>query len=270
MPALLGARGGETVLHCVCDQMGTPKVFRASMGRAAKHLWYDSFGSLYNDSMPDLHIPVGFAGGLADKDTGLVRFGYRDYDPATGRFTCPDPLGDTGGDHDLYDYCVDDPVSLVDPIGLNPFAVYQGAMFIAQQAARYAPRIAAAAQRGAQAIANGAQRAGQAIADGVTKVGNAVADGAQRLHIASQSEGKVGQAVRGVMKGAQAAEGAFTPFTGIIPESSAGKIGATIAGAYAERARIGAFAKDSLDTLTEGAKLAKQVKEEMEAKERLR
>lgn len=40
-----------------------------------------------------------------------VHFGYRDYDPNMGRFTAPDPLGDTGGDHDLYDYCIDDPVT---------------------------------------------------------------------------------------------------------------------------------------------------------------
>ena len=53
-----------------------------------------------------------------DPDTGFVRFGWRDYDPAVGRFTAPDPLGDTGGDHDVYEYCVDDPVSCVDPTGL--------------------------------------------------------------------------------------------------------------------------------------------------------
>ena len=34
------------------------------------------------------------------------------------RFTAPDPLGDTGGDHDLYDYCIDDPVTMNDPAGL--------------------------------------------------------------------------------------------------------------------------------------------------------
>ena len=50
----------------------------------------------------------------------LVRFRYHGYDPATGRFTCPDPLGDTGGDHDVYDYCVDDPVTMNDPSGLIP------------------------------------------------------------------------------------------------------------------------------------------------------
>ena len=53
-----------------------------------------------------------------DPHTGFIRFGFRDYDPATGRFTARDPMGDTGGDHDLYDYCVDDPVSFVDPQGL--------------------------------------------------------------------------------------------------------------------------------------------------------
>ena len=63
---------------------------------------------------------MGFAGGLTDPDTGFVRFGWRDYDPAVGRFTAPDPLGDTGGDHDLYEYCVDDPVSMCDPEGLIP------------------------------------------------------------------------------------------------------------------------------------------------------
>ncbi|MEW5773641.1 MAG: RHS repeat-associated core domain-containing protein [Thermodesulfobacteriota bacterium] len=41
----------------------------------------------------------GERGGLRDKFTGLVRFLHRDYDPTVGRFTAPDPLGDTGGDH---------------------------------------------------------------------------------------------------------------------------------------------------------------------------
>ena len=85
---------------------GTPKAYRGPDNRPVKHLWYDSFGNRYQDTRPELYMPIGFAGGLLGKDTGLVRFGYRDYDPFTGRFTGPDPLGDTGGDHDLYDYCV--------------------------------------------------------------------------------------------------------------------------------------------------------------------
>ncbi|MGE4505536.1 MAG: RHS repeat-associated core domain-containing protein [Desulfovibrionaceae bacterium] len=50
---------------------------------------------------------------------GYVRFGLRDYDPFTGRFTAKDPLGYAAGDPDLYGYCLDDPVNAVDPWGLD-------------------------------------------------------------------------------------------------------------------------------------------------------
>jgi len=46
-----------------------------------------------------------------------VRFGYRDYDPETGRRTAKDPILFAGGDTDLYGYCVNDPVNLIDPAG---------------------------------------------------------------------------------------------------------------------------------------------------------
>ena len=55
---------------------------------------------------------------MTDPDTGLVHFGWRDYDPTIGRFTALDPAKDRRGDGDLYDYCIDDPVSRVDPTGL--------------------------------------------------------------------------------------------------------------------------------------------------------
>jgi RHS repeat-associated protein len=102
-----------------CDQVGTPKALLAPDGRVVKRMVYDSFGNPLVDTCPCFFLPRGFAGGLADRHTGLVRFGFRDYDPRTGRFTAPDPLGDTGGDHDPYDYCVDDPVSAFDPLGLE-------------------------------------------------------------------------------------------------------------------------------------------------------
>jgi RHS repeat-associated protein len=101
-----------------CDQVGTVKALIDPDGTVVKRLEYDSFGLPLLDTCPYFFFPLGFAGGLVDRHTGLVRFGFRDYDPHTGRFTAPDPLGDTGGDHDLYDYCVDDPVSAYDPTGL--------------------------------------------------------------------------------------------------------------------------------------------------------
>ena len=116
--AFLSNHASPLELFCGLDQVGTLRTLTFKNGQLAKEIWQDSFGVQYYDSFPDLFIPVGFAGGLADPGTGLVRFGYRDYDPQVGRFTAKDPLGDTGGDHDLWDYCVDDPVSMVDPEGL--------------------------------------------------------------------------------------------------------------------------------------------------------
>jgi len=54
---------------------------------------------------------------LYDTDTGLIRFGYRDYDPETGRWTARDPIGFDGGDTNLYGYVLGDPVNFIDPEG---------------------------------------------------------------------------------------------------------------------------------------------------------
>ncbi len=113
------AAHARSVTFCIgSDQVGTVKALIDPDGTVVKRLEYDSFGLPLLDTCPYFFFPLGFAGGLVDRHTGLVRFGFRDYDPRTGRFTAPDPLGDTGGDHDLYDYCVDDPVSAYDPTGL--------------------------------------------------------------------------------------------------------------------------------------------------------
>jgi len=61
--------------------------------------------------------PFGFAGGLHDPDTGLVRFGARDYDAEIGRWTAKDPIGFGGGTTNLYEYCANDPVNCIDPTG---------------------------------------------------------------------------------------------------------------------------------------------------------
>jgi RHS repeat-associated protein len=55
---------------------------------------------------------------LYDPDTGLVRFGARDYDAQVGRWLAKDPIGFGGGQSNLYGYVANDPVNLVDPSGL--------------------------------------------------------------------------------------------------------------------------------------------------------
>ena len=82
--AMLGKSGGVLELRCGLDQVGTLTLLTDKRGFPVKEIRRDSFGLLLSDSLPDLFIPVGFAGGLEDPDTGLVHFGYRDYDIGGG------------------------------------------------------------------------------------------------------------------------------------------------------------------------------------------
>ena len=100
------------------DQVGTPRVITDTTGHILKILEYDSFGLPLSDSNPSFPLLIGFAGGLADPDTGLVRFGFRDYDPESGRWTAIDPILFAGGQVNLYAYCGSDPVGLRDPSGM--------------------------------------------------------------------------------------------------------------------------------------------------------
>ena len=105
-------------LHVGVDQVDSIRVLATPDGRPVKYVEYDSFGNLTRDTRPELRFPLGFACGLGDPYTGFVRFGFRDYHPLVGRFTAKDPICYVGGDNDLWDYCVDDPVSCIDPLGL--------------------------------------------------------------------------------------------------------------------------------------------------------
>ncbi len=78
---------------------------------------YDSFGNVISDSNPNFEIPFSFVGGLYDKDTKLIRFGARDYDPEISRWTSKEPLG-FNGSRNFYTYTNADPVNYVDWSGL--------------------------------------------------------------------------------------------------------------------------------------------------------
>jgi len=116
MPYAMSRNG--TTYYLTYDPVGTLRVVADQSGNVVKRIEYDSFGNVIADTDPAFEVPFGFAGGLHDRDTGLVRFGYRDYDPDIGRWTAKDPILFAGGDTDLYGYCLNDPVNWVDPDGL--------------------------------------------------------------------------------------------------------------------------------------------------------
>ena len=54
---------------------------------------------------------------LSDPQTGLERFGARDCDPETGRWTGKDPILFDGDSPNLYGYGIGDPINFIDPSG---------------------------------------------------------------------------------------------------------------------------------------------------------
>jgi RHS repeat-associated protein len=100
------------------DHLGSVRlVVDTATGTIAQRLDYDEFGQITLDTNPGFQ-PFGFAGGLYDQHTQLTRFGARDYDPFTGRWTTKDPIRFAGGDANLYGYAVSDPINAIDPYGL--------------------------------------------------------------------------------------------------------------------------------------------------------
>lgn len=108
-----------TTTSAIVGATASPRlVVDVATGQVAQRLDYDVWGQVTLDTNPGFR-PFGFAGGLYDRDTGLVRFGLRDYDAAVGRWTSKDPIGFGAGDTNLYAYVHSDPVNFVDPTGLQ-------------------------------------------------------------------------------------------------------------------------------------------------------
>jgi RHS repeat-associated protein len=109
----------NTYYRIITDQLGSVRlVVNTSTGAVAQRMTYDVFGRMLEDTNPGFQC-FGFAGGMWDATTGLVRFGARDYDPTTGRWTSRDP-GLLSGGSNLYAYALNDPVNNVDRNGRWP------------------------------------------------------------------------------------------------------------------------------------------------------
>ncbi len=114
----------ERVLRVVRDHLGSPRALvNVSTEQVVAQARFDSFGRLVMGDVGDLTI--GFAGGVPDSVTGLVRFGRRDYDPVVGRWTATEPLLFAGGDSNLYSYVHNNPINLIDPTGREASTIYK-------------------------------------------------------------------------------------------------------------------------------------------------
>jgi len=104
------------------DGNGNVSEYLTDTGVRKAHYEYDPFGS---DITPvtaggDLHgfFTYRFSTKPFDDISGWFYYGYRYYDPVTGRWPSRDPIGESGGVN-LYNFVVNSPADMVDMLGLK-------------------------------------------------------------------------------------------------------------------------------------------------------
>jgi RHS repeat-associated protein len=129
LPVLMVSRTGATerTYRLYGDHLGSLRaVVDTATGQAVQTMSHDVWGHVTHDVVAPgfARVPFGFAGGMYDEDTGLVRFGAREYDPSTGRWLSKDSAR-FGGGWNFYEYANSDPVNWLDPSGMKPGAIYK-------------------------------------------------------------------------------------------------------------------------------------------------
>ena len=103
------------------DHLGSPRlVVNTANGTVIERMDFDEWGNVTADASPAT-TPFGFAGGLYEVTTGLTRFGARDYQASSGRWTSKDPIRFDGGQVNIYAYVGDEPINRIDPFGKGEF-----------------------------------------------------------------------------------------------------------------------------------------------------
>jgi RHS repeat-associated protein len=149
----------NTIYQLITDHLGSVRlVINVESGEIVERTDYDEYGNILERSEISTWSgqPFAYAGGLYDQQTKLVRFGFRDYEAETGRWTCKDPIGFIGG-MNLYNYVAGNAVNKTDQFGLLSsywhYAISYSAAKTAgfsDQAAEYIAQAAVAADNGTQ------------------------------------------------------------------------------------------------------------------------
>jgi len=98
------------------DPVGTPRELVTPEGEIAWQARTDLWGAVQEIKREKTDCPLRFQGQYHDDESDLHYNHQRYYDPGTGRYLTPDPLGLAGGDS-AYAY-VANPLAAVDPLGL--------------------------------------------------------------------------------------------------------------------------------------------------------
>lgn len=104
--------GGDS--YFLQDHINSTVALTDAAGHVSESLTYEAFGGGLNNGI----TRYGYTGREHDSVTGLLYYRARWYDSHQGRFISEDPLG-FGSGLNFYSYVEGNPISLIDPLGLD-------------------------------------------------------------------------------------------------------------------------------------------------------
>ena len=99
------------------DHLGTPQKMTAVNGAVVWSARYTAFGQAIVDPASTVENNLRFPGQYFDAETGYHYNYHRYYNPDTGRYLTPDPIGLAGGIN-LFSYAINNSINFNDPLGL--------------------------------------------------------------------------------------------------------------------------------------------------------
>ena len=103
------------IYYVICDHLGTPQLIVNTSGTVVWKAAYQSFGKA-QILIETITCNIRFKGQYFDAETGLHYNWHRFYNPKTGNYLTPDPIGLEGGIN-LWTYVQNNPVNYIDPWG---------------------------------------------------------------------------------------------------------------------------------------------------------
>jgi len=111
-----GDRTWTDAFYPTFDGNGNVSEYFDKDGTQVAHFEYDPFGRIVNSTGSPENFPYRFSTKPQDFETGLFYYGYRYYNPLTGRWPSRDPISEPGG-MNLYGFVGNNGISYVDGDG---------------------------------------------------------------------------------------------------------------------------------------------------------
>ena len=130
---LLARRTQNATLFPSYDGIGNVTGLTDGTGARVAKYRYDAFGNILEASGAQAqNNPYRFS--TKEAVGGLYYYGFRFYSPGLGRWINRDPLKEAGG-MNVYAFCANDPIGLIDPDGLTPTQAEYANRFFGMQGA---------------------------------------------------------------------------------------------------------------------------------------